>query len=207
MFKDFSTNDKTTFKTKTKDKDKDKNKTTNKTKTEDKDTLDKINNKIDTINKMNKRLEKVKAEVTRKIKLIYDSICELQDEIFSDDSWLRLVELEKIDAIIDEALNAVGNMICGENRISTEEIKIDKHKDIDGYVSKLTDVINNKIELVNRMCESIDHVISEIKNETKMIDEKIHKVSEMDNDTQHLINDKLKEIMKQSRKILKKIVV
>ena len=67
MFKDFSTSDKTTFKTKTKDKDKDKNKTTNKTKTEDKDTLDKINNKIDTINKMNKRLEKVKSEVTKKI--------------------------------------------------------------------------------------------------------------------------------------------
>ena len=207
MFKDFSTSDKTTFKTKTKDKDKDKNKTTNKTKTEDKDTLDKINNKIDTINKMNKRLEKVKAEVTKKIELIYESMCELQDEIYSDDSWLRLVELEKIDAITDEALNVVWNMICGENRINPEEIKIDKHKDIDRYVSKLTDVINNKIELVNRMGGVIDHVMSEIKNETNMTDEKIHKVSEMDNDTQHLINDKLKEIMKQSRKNLEKIVV
>ena len=46
----------------------------------------------------------------------------------------------------------------------------------------------------------IDHVMSEIKNETNMIDEKIHRVREMNNDTQHLINDKLKEIMKQSRK-------
>ena len=73
----FSTSDKTTFKTKTKDKDEDKNKT----KSEDKDILDKINNKIDTINKMNKRLEKVKAEVTKKIELIYESMCELQDEI------------------------------------------------------------------------------------------------------------------------------
>ena len=148
MFKDFSTSDKTTFKTKTKDKDK--------------DILDKINNKIDTINKMNKRLEKVKAEVTKKIELIYESICELQDEIYSDDSYLRLVELEKIDALIDEALNVAWNVICGENRTSPEEIQIDKHKDIDGYV-KLTDVINIKIELVNRMCESIDHVMSEIR--------------------------------------------
>ena len=89
-------------------------------------------------------------------------------------------------------------MICGENRICPEEIKIDKHKDIDGYVSKLTDVINNKIDLVDKIGEVIDHVMSEIKNETNMIDEKIHKVSEMDNDTQHLINDKLKKIMKQS---------
>ena len=221
MFKDFSTKDKvaTKSKTKTEDKDKntlktntktktkteDKNKTTLKTKTKtkaknmtktgDKKILDKINNKIDTINKLNEGLVKIKADVTKKVEFIYESMCELQDEIYSDDSWLRLVELNKIDAIIDEALNVVGNEICGKNRISPEKINIDKHKDIDGYVSKLTDVINNKIELVNRMCESIDHVISEIKNETNMIDEKIHKVSEMDNDTLHFINDKLKEII------------
>ena len=196
-------------KTKTEDKNKtkteDKNKTTTKTKTENKDLLDMINKRIDTINKSNKLLAKLKAEVTKKIELIYESMCELQDEIYSDDSWLRLVELNKIDAITDDALNVVWNMICGKN--STKQIKIDEYKDIDGYVSKLTDVINNEIELVNRMCESIDHVMSEIKNETNMIDKKIHKVSEIDNDTLHLINDKLKEIINQSRKKLSKIVV
>ena len=134
-------------------------------------------------------------------------MCELQAEIYSHDSWLRLVELKMIGAIIDKILNVVWNMICGKNKISPEEIKIDKHKDIDTYVSKLTDVINNKIELVNRMGGVIDHVMNEIKKETNMIDEKIHKVSEIDNDTQHLINDKLKEIMNQSRKNFKKIVV
>ena len=117
MLKDFSTSDKTTFKTKTKDKDK--------------DILDKVNNKIDKINKMNKRLEKVKDEVTKKIELIYESMYELQDEIYSDDSWLRLVELNKIDAIIDEALNVLWNEIYGKNRISPEKMNIDKHKDID----------------------------------------------------------------------------
>ena len=71
----------------------------------------------------------------------------------------------------------------------------------------MADVINNKIGLVNRMCESIDPVMSEVKNETNMIDEKIHKVSEVDNNTQHLINDKLKKIMKQSRENSEKIVV
>ena len=57
------------------------------------------------------------------------------------------------------------------------------------------------------MCRAIDHVMSEIKNETNMIDKNIYKVNEMDNDTLHLINDKLKEIINQSRKILSKIVV
>ena len=137
--------------------------------------------------------------------MIYEAMRELQDEIYSDDSWLRLVELNKIDAITDKALNVVWNMVCGKNRI--EKIKIGKHKDIDGYVSKLTDVINNKIELVNRMYRAIVYIMSEIKNETNMIDEKIYKVGEMDNDTLHLINDKLKEIINQSRKNISKIVV
>ena len=185
MFKDFNTSDKTADK----DKDEDRNKT------EDKNMLDKINNKIDTINELNNWLTKIKAEVTKKIELIYESMCELQDEIYSDDSWLRLVELEKIDAIIDEALNVVWNMICGENRICPEEIKIDKHKGIDGHVNKLTDVINNKMELVNNMGGVIDHVMSEIKNETNMIDEKIHKASEMDNDTLNWIDDRLNEMI------------
>ena len=57
------------------------------------------------------------------------------------------------------------------------------------------------------MCGAIDHVMREIKNETNMIDEKMHKVTEIDNDTLHLINDKLKEIINQSRKKLSKIVV
>ena len=43
--------------------------------------------------------------------MIYEVMHELQDEIYSDDSWLRLVELNKIDTIIDEALNVVWNEI------------------------------------------------------------------------------------------------
>ena len=132
---------------------------------------------------------------------------ESQDEIYSDDSWLRLVELNKIDAIIDEALNAVWKRFYGKNRINLEMIKKDKHKDIDGYVSKLTDIINNKIELLNRICGAIDHAMSEIKNETNMIDEKIHKLSEMDNDTLHWINDKLKEFINESGRNVRKIAV
>ena len=103
-----------------KDKDKatpkDKDNTT--TKTEDNDILDKVNNKIDTINKSDNLLAKLKAEVTKKVELIYESLCELQDEIYSDDSWLRLVELNKTDPIIDEALNAVWKKFRGKNRIN-----------------------------------------------------------------------------------------
>ena len=202
-----STKDMDNTKTKNMTSTEDKDQTTTKIMVKTKDILDQINNKVDIINKINKRLAKIKIKIAKKVELIYGSMCELQDEIYSDDSWLRLAELNKIDAITDEALNVVRNEICGKNRISPEKINIDKHKDIDGYVSKLTDVINNKIELLNRMDEAIDHVMSEIKNKTNMIDEKIHRVSEMDNDTLHLIDDKLNEIITQSRKKLRKIAV
>ena len=36
---------------------------------------------------------------------------ELQDEIYSDDSWLRLVELNKLDAMLDDALIVTWNII------------------------------------------------------------------------------------------------
>ena len=38
-------------------------------------------------------------------------MCELQNDIYSDDSCLRLVELNKLDVILDDALNVTWNMI------------------------------------------------------------------------------------------------
>ena len=193
--------DNTTTKTSTEDK------STTKIMDKTKDILDKINNKIDIINKSNSLLAKLKVKVTKKIKLIYEIMTVLQDEIYSDDSWLRLVELNNMYNVIEEALNVVWKKFYGKNRINPEMIKIDKHKDIDGYVSKLTDIINNKIELLNRICGAIDHAMSEIKNETNIIDEKIHKLSEMDNDTLLWINDRLNGFINQSGRNLKNIAV
>ena len=52
-------------------------------------------------------VNKIEIKAAEKVELIYGAMHELQDEIYSDDSWLRLVELNKIDTIIDEALNVV----------------------------------------------------------------------------------------------------
>ena len=188
MFKDFSIKYKATFKTK--------------------NMLDKINNKISAINKTNEGLVKLKAEVTKKVELIYEMICKLQDKIYSDDSCLRLVELDEIDAIIDEAIDVVWKAFYENKKwINPDTIEVDKHKDIDGYESELKDLINNRIGLVNGMGEILDQVVSEIKNETNMIDEKIYKLSEMDNDTLHWIDDRLNNIMTRSRKKLRWLVV
>ena len=127
---------------------------------------------------------------------------ELQNEIY-DDPWLRLVELNKIDTILDDALNVVWYELYGKNKKSSIIINIDKYNDIDGYVSKLTDVINNKINLINKIGERIGQARCEINNETNMINEIIHKASVMDNDTLYLIDDKLDKIITQTRKKIK----
>ena len=75
------------------------------TKTKDKVMLDKMNNKISIINETSTILVEIKDELNKNIKLIYESMCELQDEIYSDDSLLTLAELNKIDAIIDDGSN------------------------------------------------------------------------------------------------------
>ena len=51
-----------------------------------------------------------------------------------------------------------------KNRISSNKINIDKYKDIDGCVSKLADVIDNKIKLLKRVGDLINHIINDIKN-------------------------------------------
>ena len=64
VFKDFSIKDKTTTKTK--------------------DMLDKINSKISARNKVNEVLAKMKVDVTNKLNFMYEVMCELQDETYSE---------------------------------------------------------------------------------------------------------------------------
>ena len=73
------------------------------------ETKDKINNKLNFINKINTRLAKANTEITNKIKLIYKAKSELRD-----DSWLGLVKLNKMDAILDDATNVVRYEIYGK---------------------------------------------------------------------------------------------
>ena len=61
-------------------------------KKENKNMLDRINNKIRKINETSIILAEIKVKVKMKIKLIYESMCELQDDIYIADLWLRQVE-------------------------------------------------------------------------------------------------------------------
>ena len=122
-----------------------------------------------------------------------------------DDSWLRVVELNNIDTILDDALNVVCYEIYGKKRKCSKIINIDTHKDIDGYVSKLRIIINNKLKLLNVMNMGIGRVMCNIKNKTNTVNEKIRKASVMDIDTLNFIDDNLNEIITYLIKGLKKL--
>ena len=65
--------------------------------------LDKINKQIDYIN----LLAKIRNDFSKNVEEIFGLMNELHDEIYSDDSWLRLVELNKINVLLDEVLDYV----------------------------------------------------------------------------------------------------
>ena len=69
-------------------------------------TLDKINNKIGLINRIDNILSNVNIKLSNNVKSIYEAMHELQDEIYNN-FWLRLVKLNKIKDILDDALNVL----------------------------------------------------------------------------------------------------
>ena len=96
---------------------------------------------------------------------------ELKDDLY-DDSWLRLAELNKINALLDESLDYVWKMVYGVNREKYEidSIGKDKHKDIDGYVSMYTNIMNDKLELVSSLGELFDTIMVEVQSVASEID-------------------------------------
>ena len=103
-----------------------------------------------------------------------NKICILMSEL-QDDSWLRILEMNKINALLDESLDYIWKLIYGKNREKNEinNIGIDKKKDIDEYVSRYMDIVNDKLELVSKLGELLDNFVVDIQNvvETNDYDE------------------------------------
>ena len=132
-------------------------------------------------------------------------INELQDEIYCDDSWLRLVELNKIHVLIDDAFDYVWKTVYCKNREKHEKINVDKDKDIDGYVSKYTNIVNDKLELLNRIGELLDSTMTDVQNELGMINE-VRQANEIDTDTLKLMYNTLAKISKKWSDIILEVI-
>ena len=160
--------------------------------------LDMINKKIDHVN----LLARIRNGFSKNVEEICRLMNESHSEKYSGDSWLRLVELNKINVLLDEALDYVWKIIYGKNREKHERINIDKYKDIDGYVSKYTNIVNDKLELVNRIGEILDSAMIEVQNEVDMINEVKQKESEIDIETLKLMHEALEKILKKWRDVI-----
>ena len=93
---------------------------------------------------------------------------EIQDDIYSDLPLLKYARMNNINELLDELLDYLWNMIYGENREKNEisNIDIDMNNDIDRYVSKYINIVNDKSELVNKMKELLDSFMLNIGRET-----------------------------------------
>ena len=78
-----------------------------------------------------------------------------------DDRHLRLLELNRINALLDKSLDYAWELSHSGNR-EKHEIAIDKDKDM--YVNRYADIINDKLDLVNEIGELIDSYMADAYN-------------------------------------------
>ena len=145
------------------------------------DMVDKMNNITDVIT----IIKKINGELENNIKLISEIIFKL-----SDDLQLGRIQVNTINAKIDDALNFVSNKIYRKNRKNRINAK---------WINR------DKLELLKRMYSSTNDIISGIKNELLMIFKDMFEFHEKDMNKVYLIYSEVKEIMIQLKQDLKKI--
>ena len=118
--------------------------------------------KVALIHKRNKVVDQV--NLTVKIRIDYlknvDEIIEIMNKLHDfDDPQLRLFELKRINALLDKSLDYAWELSHGGNR-EKHEIIIDKDKCLNRY----SDIINDKLGLVNEIGELIDSYMADAYN-------------------------------------------
>ena len=133
--------------------------------------LDKINMKIDMINKIDGKMDGMIERVKRKIYMIYGEVYVL-GEINEDEVCKRMSVLNKIEDKIDEIVNLIKMEMC--------EINEEMDRELD---EKMNEETNNEIdELVNLMNVKIDEEMGDgdVCEKTNRINKKIDVVNKMD---------------------------
>ena len=108
--------------------------------------------------------------------------------------------------LLDKVLDYVWKTFYNKNREKHERININNYKDIDGNASKYTNIVNDKLELVNRIGEILDCAMIEVQNEVDMINEVKQKESEIDIETLKLMHEALAKILKKWRDVILEMI-
>ena len=81
-----------------------------------------------------------------------------------NESQLKLIELIRSDTLLNDSINVIWRDIFERNKKYIKNIDINKIKNVDTFIHKLINVINNKKQLIRTLViVKLDRIISDIK--------------------------------------------
>ena len=81
-----------------------------------------------------------------------------------NESQLKLIELIRLDTLLNDLINDMWREIYERNEKILKNIDINKIKNVDTFIHKLINVINNKKQLIRTLViVKLDRIISDIK--------------------------------------------
>ena len=86
-----------------------------------------------------------------------------------NESQLKLIELIRLDTLLNDSINVTWREIYGRNKRIIKKIDINEIKNVDTFIHKLINVINNKKQMIRTLViVKLNRIISDIKEKSKM---------------------------------------
>ena len=86
-----------------------------------------------------------------------------------NESQLKLIELIRSDTLLNDSINVIWRDIFERNKKYIKNIDINKIKNVDTFIHKLINVINNKKQMIRTLViVKLNRIISDIKEKSKM---------------------------------------
>ena len=84
-----------------------------------------------------------------------------------NESQPKLTELIRLDTLLNDSINVVWREIYESNKKIIKKIDVNKIKNVDTFIHKLINVINNKKQLIRTLViVKLDRIISDIKTKS-----------------------------------------
>ena len=68
-----------------------------------------------------------------------------------NESQLKLIEIIRLDTLLNDSINVIWREIYERNKKNIKNIDINKIKNVDTFIHKLINVINNKKHLIRKL--------------------------------------------------------
>ena len=127
-----------------------------------------------------------------------------------NESQPKLTELIRLDTLLNDSINVVWREIYKSNKKIIKKIDVNKIKNVDTFIHKLINVINNKKQLIRTLViVKLNRITSDIKEKSKM--KNVYNFNDRDkllmiyNDLDKYIKNHLKKDIGSIKAILKTV--